>query len=430
MKRILLTVIILFTGLTAIWAQGQTTAFDVGGIKVIFKPTLKNVINVRLYYRGGVTNYPTNQAGIEDIALNAATQCGTKSYKANAFRDTADKYGILMYGTSYYDYGFIQVNCISQYFDKGWDLFTEAVINPAFDAEELKLLKGKEITALKGYLGNPDDRLYELQMRNAFAGTAYRTNPNGTEETINSFTADDLKAYYNRLLNKNRMFMVVVGNITKEQLYQKILTAFEHIKATPYTTPELAAPLWNDNKLMVEQRELKSNYVGAIMNSPDFTSNDYVPFRMAVAGLSGNLYSYLRSERNLSFDPHASTSSLRMPYTVMSASTTNPQQVISGMMNILKNIKRTGYNEEWLQHIKNVYITQNYINDQSAAQITNSLGLAEVLGNWHYADDFPQLVKMVTVEQVNNAINNYIVGMRWNYVGNVDAIEGFKLPDY
>ena len=95
-----------------------------------------------------------------------------------------------------------------------------------------------------------------------------------------------------------------------------------------------------------------------------------------------------------------------------------------------KLIQANGYNDEWLQHIKNTYITNSYINDQSSAQVTENLGLAEILGNWQYADDLPELVNMTTVEQVNRVIGYYITGLRWAYLGNLDAIEGWKPPPY
>jgi len=430
MKRLLLTTIIVLISFAQAQAQAETVSFTVSGIKVIFKPTTKNVINIRIYYRGGVNNYAETQAGIENLALDATTQCGTKKYSANAFRDTADKYGVYIYGRSTYDYGFIQVNCISKYFEKGWDLFSEAVTDPVFDAGQVELIKSKQISYISRKQANAQNQLFEVQMKNAFAKTAYAVSPDGTEQTIAGLTADGLNAYYKTLLNKNRIFIVVVGNVKKEDLYEKILLAFDNIRSAPYTDPVMTAPLWNDNKLLSEEQQVKTNYVSAIMNAPAFTSEDYVPFRLAVSGLGGNLYSYLRSVQNLTYDPSSSVRALKMPFTTVYASSTNPQQVMFGIMKVLKSVQTNGYNDEWLQHIKNGYITNSYINDQSAAQITDNLGSAEILGNWHFADDLPRLVNMVTVDQLNAVINNYIKGLRWNYVGNLDIIEGFKVPKY
>jgi zinc protease len=430
MKRLILTLIVLSAGFNSLLAQSTTTSFTVDGIKVIYKPSVKKVINVRVYFRGGVTNYPVIKAGIENLALEAASQCGTKKYSADAIKDTCDKYGINLFGESGYDSGFIQLNCIAKYFNIGWDLFTDAVNNPLFDPSQTVLLKNRIQSYIKGYHSNANNNLYDLLMESAFANTPYAINPIGTEETIAGITADDLKSHYNKILNKNQMFIVVVGNITKDELYEKILAAFNNIKSVPYTTPILTTQPLTDNKLLNESQDLKTNYVGAVMNAPEFTSPDFVPFRLALTGLSGNLYSYIRSTQGLSYDPVANTLQLRMPVSVMTASTTNPQQVMLAMLTVLKQVQIRGYDDEWLQHIKNSYITNNYINEQSTAEITNSLGRAEILGNWQYDDDLPQLVNMVTVEQLNNVINYYIKGLRWVYLGNTDAIAGFKPPVY
>ncbi|GAC1306649.1 MAG: hypothetical protein NVSMB24_17270 [Mucilaginibacter sp.] len=126
----------------------------------------------------------------------------------------------------------------------------------------------------------------------------------------------------------------------------------------------------------------------------------------------------------------ANTMAMKMPHAVMFASTSSGRETIEQMLSILRQIKSSGLNDEWLQHIKNTYITRSYINDQSASAITDNLGSAEILGNWQYADDLPQLVRMVTVEQVNSALNFYIGGLQWAFLGNAEAVEGFKVPPY
>ncbi len=430
MKKIVFTLIISCVCILIVHAQSETQSFNADGIKVIFKPTTKNVINIRIYFRGGVTNYPAGKAGIEAIALDATTQCGTKKYPATAFKDTSDKYGILMYGASNYDYGYIQVNCVSKYFDKGWDLFSEAVMNPVFDAAEVNLLKSKVIAANKNRATSPDTRFYQLEMQNAFKNTPYAVDPDGNEQTITDLSAADLGDYYKSLLNKNRIFIVVVGNVTKQDIFEKILLSFGNIPSKPYDDVELKTPVFNDNKLLAEKRDIRINYVGAIMNAPEFTDVNYAPFRLGISGLGGNLYSSLRSQSALASYSAIATMQLKMPFALMRANTNHVQETTAVMLRTLKTIQANGLNEEWLQHIKNTYLTQSFINDQSASAIANSLGQAEILGNWQYADDLTKLVNMVTVEQVNNAMNFYITGLRWTYLGNTEVLEDFKLPAY
>jgi len=430
MKKLIVIFISLCSSVSSICAQTETQSFDAGGIKVIFKHTSKNIINVQLFFRGGVSNYTADKAGIENTTLGATVTCGAGKYNSAIFRDTAEKYGIDFSGASTLDYGYVRVNCVSKYFDKAWDMFSEAISNPRFEESELKLLKQKEIASNKEHYSNPGNILARLTMQNAFENTPYIIDPTGTEETVSKLNADDLKRYYKTILNKNKIFIVVVGNVTKQELFEKILAAFDNLPSEPYSPVEQQTPVWKDNRFQTEERPLKTNYVCAVMNAPDYTSINYVPFRLGVMGLSGNLYQRLRTQNNLSYNPGAEVVETKMPFAMMSTDANNPQQAVFGMMQVLKSIQSNGVDNEWLQHIKNVYLTHSYINEQSPAAICNILGEAEILGGWQYADDLPKLVQMVTVQQVNSALNYYITGLRWTYLGNIDAIEGFKPPPY
>ncbi len=163
---------------------------------------------------------------------------------------------------------------------------------------------------------------------------------------------------------------------------------------------------------------------------PNYTSIYFVPFRLGMAGLGGDLYQHLNTELNLSFSPNSETGSLKMPYAVMTAGTTNPQEVMIGMVKSFKKDPKRRPERRVASAYQKTYITCSYINDQSAVPITANLGLSEILGGWQYADDLPKLVQMATVDQVNTALNTYIVGLRWTYLGNTGTIEGFKPPVY
>lgn len=422
MKKIL-TAILFICGSLSVMAQSETTSFDVDGIKVIFKPTLKDIINVRMFYRGGVTNYPASQAGIEKFALEATTECGTKKYSGNVYRDRADVYGIDVASEGEYDYGNIQMQCITKYFNEGWDLFTESVVNPVFDAGEVELLRSKIVAKMREDQSNPDKRAEQLVLQSAFEGTPYATDPDGTEEILSKLTAADIKNYYASIFNKNRMFIVVAGKISKEVLIAKIKASFANLPSAPYTPVALHEPTWNDYKVVKEDRNLQTNYIDAIMNGPTFNSPDYVAYRVGISALGGSLFSELRTKLNLSYDPGTYSVMQHMPYALMYVSTTSPKEAVTAMNQQLNKVLSYGLSPEGLKRIKSSFITSNYIKQQSTASITGSLGIAEILGGWQLAEDLPKAIENVTVTQINDAMQKYIVGLRWSYLGDLKKAE-------
>ena len=423
MKKIILQLIIAAACIMPAFAQTESvstltaTSFEVNGLKVIFKPTVKEVISVRMYYRGGNTNYPGTQAGIENFALKAATECGVKKYTANAFKDMADNYNINIGGSSSYDYGNISLNCVAKYFDLGWDLFSRAVTEPTFETGEAELLKAKLLAAINGSATNPDDRIEKLALKSAFEGTPYAYDPDGTEETVTALNAGALKAYYYKLLNKKRMFLVVAGKITREQLEQKVKAAFANLPEAPYQPASYTTPQWDGQKILAEKRDIATNYLNAVMNAPVMSSADYVPYRMGINGLSGVLFSQLRTKYNLSYAPGAYSVLQQMPYAMMYVSTTNPKEAAKIMLTSLDRIKNSTLTKEGLRDMKSGYITSNYMKQQSSEAVTGNLGTAEVLGDWMYAERMPDLINSVTPDQIRKALNKYITGLRWSYLG-------------
>ena len=420
MKTLLTSIIILFCAISFAFAQSQTTAFDVDGIKVIFKPTVKEIINVRMFYRGGVTNYNPSQAGIERFALSAATECGTKKYSGDTFKDRADKYGINIHGAAEYDYGDIEMESVSKYFNEGWDLFTEAVVNPIFDESQVQLLRNKIIASIRGAESDPDKRSEQLILNNAFENTPYATDPDGNTQAIEKLTAAGLNAYYNSIFNKNQMFIVVAGKISKEELVAKIHASFGAIPVKQYTKPEYHEPFWNDYKTLIEKRGLATNYINGIMNAPPVISADFIPYRMGIAALGGSLFGVLRTQLNLSYDPGTSTTTQQMPYALMSVTTNSAKEAVYAMTDLLGRVRRNGITAKGVETLKSSFITNYYIRQQSTSALTGSLGEYEVLGGWQLADAIPVLVNETTADQINYAMNKYIVGLRWSYLGNPD----------
>jgi len=430
MNKIFLTLFFI-CGSLSVMAQSETTSFEVDGIKVIFKPTLKDIINVRMFYRGGVTNYPASQAGIEKFTLEATTECGTKKYSGNVYRDRADIYGVDVASEGEYDYGNIQMQCITKYFNQGWDLFTESVVNPVFDADEVELLRSKIVAKMREEQSNPDKRAEQLVLQSAFEGTPYAIDPDGTEEILNKLTVADLKNYYSSIFNKNRMFIVVAGKISKDVLIAKIKASFASLPSAPYTPVALHEPTWNDYKVVKEDRNLQTNYIDAIMNGPTFNNPDYVPYRVGISALGGSLFSELRTKLNLSYDPGTYSVMQHMPYALMYVSTTSPKEAVTAMNQQLNKVLSYGLSPEGLKRIKSSFITSNYIKQQSTASITGSLGIAEILGGWQLAEDLPKAIENVTVTQINDAMQKYITGLRWSYLGDLkkaaEADSAFKM---
>ncbi|MEJ7559248.1 MAG: pitrilysin family protein [Pedobacter sp.] len=427
MKSFLIGLFLIITAEGA-FSQTSATTFSVNGLKVIFRPTQKETVSIAMFYRGGVMNYEPSNAGIENLALAAATTCGTKNYSVQDYKELADEYGINISGASTTDYGVISLNCINKYFNEGWKLFSDAIVNPVFDQGEFSNEKERIISVTHARESSPEALVEQMTMANMFIATRYSTPPLGTEISLRKFNQDSVKNYYyDTLLNRDRMFLVVAGKISKKELEEKIMVAFASLKAKPYEVPEYSVAALTGDRLFTAQRNIPTNYISRVMNAPKMSNPDYPAFSLAITVLSSYLHFKLRTEQALSYAPGATVKMLQMPYTSLYVSTTQPKKAVQGMMEAFTDVKEGSYNTNVIKEIKKSYRLDSYSDQESAVTLVSNLGKAEILGDFRLEERLVEKVNAVTVADVNRVFNKYLNGALWVFVGNEQSgKEAFK----
>jgi zinc protease len=399
-------------------AQTKAISFNVNGLKVILKSTQKETVSMSMFFKGGVMNYDAERAGIENLALASAATCGTKNYSVVDYQELADEYGIEISGSSTTDYGTISMNCISKYLDQGWKLFSDAVVNPAFDKTEFQTTRERMITGIYHSQSDPETRVEQISMESMFKDSPYSINPLGTSKTVGAFTAEMVSNYYhNELLNKNKMFLVVAGNITKEELEKKIQASFAALKEKPYTPPVYERKMLTGEHLVVEQRDIATNYMSCIMNAPTMSSADYYAFVLTINALSGSMNYELRTKQGLSYAPGATVKVQQIPYTSMYVSTTQPKKAFQAMITVYNSIKDGKYSQRYLDALKKDHRDGYYRHQESASSIVEDLGEAEVLCSYTIIDDMVANFNKVTLQDMKDSFAKYMKGAIWVYLG-------------
>ena len=122
---------------------------NINGVKVIVQPSGNEIVEIQTIIKGGVQNYAADKAGIESLAMNALTECGTTKDDKNSFKNKLDKVSAQVYGSNGSDYATFTMNCIKSDFDVVWPLYVDALTVPLFDKKEFDRMKQDAINSLK-----------------------------------------------------------------------------------------------------------------------------------------------------------------------------------------------------------------------------------------------------------------------------------------
>lgn len=409
---------------TALQAQTTTKDFTVDGVRVLLRQNPKDVVSARLFVMGGTANYTLAQQGIEALALNTAMNGGTVSMSKTAFKTAAEKIGANFGYSSDLDYGEVDMTCVKPLWEKSWALFADAIVNPAFAADEFALIKDQMVSDAKQSEADPDQFLTDTAMSFVFKGRGYEKKPDGSSASLQKLTVDDAKKYYKNTVSKSRCFLVVVGNLTQEEVTAKV-------KATLAKLPQGSAPTANPRVQItsaqqnIVDRDIATNYLIGLMSSPLLNSNDGIPMLLAMNILYDRLFIQVRTKRGLSYAPAAyySTSAVTSPFTGVYASTDSPKKVIEVIVNELDDIKKNGFTPDELTNKKQYFLTTYLMGLETSASQSLALGRWVVRGNAKMYDDFTSKVNAVTLKDLNRVVDQNTNAIVWTYLGHKNEIQ-------
>jgi zinc protease len=429
-KNILKTflAVLIFSNAAAYSGDG-TKEFEVDGLRVIIKDTGKDVISARLFITGGTANYPLERQGIEELAYSIVMKGGTLNYPKDEFLSISETIGTRFGSDGQLDYGEMNMLCLKESWDKSWDLFTDAVLNPAFLSSEFTNKQQQLITAAKQTEADPDGKLEELILTTAFKGKNYEKKPNGTAESLANLTLDDIKSFYASNVCKKRAFLVIAGSVDENDIREKV-------KATLSKLPE-GTPSVGEEVTKIEQpaqdivdRKISTNYLAGIMSGIPWNSPDAVAMMVAMNIMYDRYFIELRSKRGLSYAPAAymNGSAITNPYSVFYITTDHPKDAIQVMVDIINDVRKNGFTEEELKGSKDSYITTHFMRLETASNQSLNIGRWELRGNIKAFDEFEKMVNAVSIQDVNRVFTSNTGTIKWTYLGDQTKVtpEDFK----
>ncbi len=427
MKKIIVSIfsaaVLLVTSTGMAQTKNKVEEIMVDGFKVIYKPTSNQIVSVRLFIKGGTSNYTKEQEGIENLMLDLITTSGTTKYPKSEYNRLLDKMGSTIGGSSGLDFGNIALNCVNRNFENSWSIFDEVINAPIFDEAEFKKQREAMVSNIQQEKSDPDSYLTEMAMNDAFANLNYDKNTNGSEESLNKLSLEDLKNHYKRVMNKKQTFLVVVGKIDKAQLIEKVKKLTKSMPEGNYVPAKQTMLTINKSTLNTEERKIATNYIRGVMNGAAYGTDEQYAMQLAFGILQDRLFDEIRTNRSLSYAPAAFYQTNINPCSNVYVTTTDPDQAVQVIIDEIKKIKTVGFSEQEIENQKSSYVTTYYMGLETNAAQSQGLGVNEVKGSYKNFNDFITNINKVPAKEVNAVVKKYLTGIRWSYLGDLTKVK-------
>lgn len=404
------------TGLTTI--QGLTASFEVGGVKVIHRyAASSDIVAARLYLLGGTRQVSWDNAGIELLVLEASER-GTRRYPRDVLRRAMARLGTTIETSAHSDWSVIGLRATRGTLDSTWNILASRVMEPLLDSSEVELVRHRLLVGVRQRRDSPDALVEFLADSFAFAGHHYAIPPLGTEQSLARVSVEELRRYHRQTFVKSRMLLVVVGNAERSWIERLVAQTLALLPAGDYrwTLPD-TLPRRAPSALPVS-RNLATNYILGLYPGPRADSPDYTALRVAAAILSGQLFSEIRSRRNLTYAVDAPFLERAIGAGGIYVTTTSPELTVDIIRRQIEALRQGWVDQNGLKQLVRQFVTHYFLENESAVEQADFLARAQLYqGDYRAALRFEANLRSVTPSDVRRAVERYIRDVQFVYLG-------------
>ena len=303
-----------------------------------------------------------------------------------------------------------------------FEIMADQIKNPLFSEQELEKVKKRAIAGYKrskeSTRGNAMNNMLE-----AFYGKDHQnspTNPDQAIEDIKKITAQNLEEYHRKNYGTGSMVIVVVGDIKHQELEKMVKESFGGWKKSPLNTKkeERVASKKAGKVYLTMQDKTSTDFLVGTALEIDRYHPDYLPLYLGTHTLGGNfsarLMQTVRVKEGLTYGINSSLSGFGNGNDGywMVGGTFAPQLLSKGESSTLREVKlwlEKGITQKELDVTKSTLTGGFQVGFDTTGGLASGILSAVVTHNsLEYLDSYPEQVKKITLDQVNEAIKKYI----------------------
>lgn len=393
--------------------------FKAGQVTVIHRSTPgKPVVAVRIYIQGGCQNLSKRTAGIEELMLSTLELGGSAGFPMDKLARTKYSKGIQIVSGTGQDYSVVGSKCVKEHFDKAWEILTDITLKPSLSGRALEIQRQRQLKEIQTRQDSPNSQISVAAEQFYFAGHPYALLQEGSEENVRRFTSADLAAYHGKALKGDRLLVVVVGDLDREDLKRKASKAFGGLSASSKPFVAVSFPTHGKPRLKVIPRDLPTNFVIGYFAAPPPGHPDYAPLKVGLSILSDTLFREIRTKRRLSYAVATGLAARRANVGYVYLFSRQPNKAVAVALKEMKKMAAKKVPRQELNDNLQVFLTHNLMRLQTQSAQARLLGRAVlVAGDWRWAEGHLSDLQKVTPEAIQKVMSRYCKNLQFVLLG-------------
>ncbi|MCB1163301.1 MAG: pitrilysin family protein [Candidatus Krumholzibacteriia bacterium] len=149
---------------------------------------------------------------------------------------------------------------LAEYVDTALDVLGDMLGHASLDGELIDVEKQVVVEEIRNVLDDPDDLIHELASAEVFGEHPLGLPILGTEDTVESFSRDDLSAYLDARYTAGNVIVAAVGPLSHDEMRGRVETWF-HVRPGAALARNGSAPPAPRRRVVTQVRELQQQHL-------------------------------------------------------------------------------------------------------------------------------------------------------------------------
>ncbi|MDT7806692.1 MAG: zinc protease [Acidobacteriota bacterium] len=321
----------------------------------------------------------------------------------------------------------------------------EMLREPSFPTDELEKLKQQTIAAIRQQQADTAWRAYERLTQTLFdeENPFYTHAGERLVESVGAITVEDVRGFYEKFYGGRSLIISVAGDVRASQAVRVLREALEGFggpEGVDVSVTDAEPPSGARREFVLVRDKANVDVLLGTAAPLRRAASDYYAAMLAnralgESTLSSRLGLQVRDAEGLTY---GIASRFRAPtlaagpwYIAVSVNPSNVERAIESTLGVLREYVEHGIRPEELADEKSSAVGSFKVSLSTNAGLTVALWNAEFYGlGVDYVERYPELVRAVTIEEVNAAIRKYFRPEQLSIViaGDIDAAQGESTP--
>ena len=390
------------------------------------------MINLSFQIKSGHATDPKEQPGLASFTMSMLTE-GTSSYDALELSDRLEELGTDLYTNTGLDVSSVNISSLKSNFVDSLKIMHEVITDPTFDQTEIERKKVRWLAAIDQSLSTPNGIVSNLIPEILYGDNHPYAKPfsgNGTRESIQWMSREDLINYKQRFIAPSNASLIVVGDTTLDELVPMLESQFGKLAENKMLKGvQLDYEVENQSETrrvyLVDKPGAVQSLIVAGQLMPAIGSSDEIDIglmnRVIGGSFTSRLNMNLREDKSWSYGVRTRLSQYKGPRPMLVYAPVQTDKTIPSIQEIIRE-----YEE---------YLSSNPAKDEELEAIVKDLSLG-LIGDYetfgalmsglsgivsqgrddNYIDTLPTKYRSMTIEDINSAAKRYLDPSVWTWV--------------